>query len=199
MYKVFLNANLICFSSHSNFDKSFKHISQEIDAEFIQKLLQMLNNDNAEKFVVIADDIDSVFKKFESYFQIIEAAGGLVFNDNDELLMILRNGKWDLPKGKIELGESIEEAALREVEEECGINKLNLIEKLGTSYHIYQFNQKWILKKTYWFKMYSEFKENLIPQTEEGIEKVIWANNSFIEKTAKKNTYQNILLLLNDL
>lgn len=196
MYKVFLNANLICFSSDTNFDKSFKHISQKIDAEFIQELLHMLNNDKAEQYIIIDKNIDLVFEKFVSFFQIIEAAGGLVFNAQKQLLMILRNGKWDLPKGKIEKDESIETAAVREVEEECGINDLHIISQLETSYHIYFFKQKWVFKKTYWFKMHSGFEGNLIPQIEEGIEKVIWADAIFINDIAKKNTYQNILLLL---
>lgn len=197
MYKVFLNANLICFSSDTNFDKSFKHISQKIDAEFVQDLLLMLNNDKAEKYAIVDENIDAVFKKFMSFFKIIEAAGGMVFNKNNELLMILRNGKWDLPKGKIEPGESIEAAAIREVEEECGISNININNKVETSYHLYYLKHKWVFKITYWFKMYSEFKENLTPQIEEGIEKVIWADELFIKNVAKKNTYQNILLLLN--
>ena len=65
---------------------------------------------------------------------MIFASGGVVFN-NEKLLMIYRNSLWDLPKGKMELNESELECALREVEEECGIDNLRVIKFLKYTYH----------------------------------------------------------------
>ena len=102
--------------------------------------------------------IEENWKDFCSKFIMIEAAGGLVFNKDGHILMIFRNGKWDLPKGKLEIGESVEECAKREVEEECGIYGLDIIEKLLDTYHTYKLKGNKILKKTYWYKM------NTVPQ-----------------------------------
>ena len=128
---------------------------------------------------------------FCSNYTIIKAAGGLVFNDKNKLLMIFRNGKWDLPKGKIERGEQIEEAAIREVKEECGINELQIEKKLINTYHTYCINGLKILKKTYWFLMKTSFKFSLTPQLEEGITEVRWCDEENVSKYLK-NSYSNI-------
>ena len=110
-----------------------------------QKYKVYINN---ETNIVTENWID-----FCSKYKVIEAAGGLVFNEKNKILMIFRNGKWDLPKGKIELGESIEDAAIREVEEECGIDNLKIDNKLINTYHTYNLNGFNILKKT-WFRLH---------------------------------------------
>ena len=128
---------------------------------------------------------------FCSNYKIIEAAGGLVFNDNNKILLIFRNGKWDLPKGKLEKGEQIEECAIREVKEECGINELQIEKKLIETYHTYNLNGIKILKKTYWFLMKTSFKFPFTPQFDEGITKVEWCNEENLYKYLK-NSYMNI-------
>jgi 8-oxo-dGTP pyrophosphatase MutT (NUDIX family) len=101
----------------------------------------------------------------------VEAAGGLVKNGDGEYLMIFRNGKWDLPKGKREAGESMEQTAVREVMEECGLNGLALQDLLLTTYHTYTWQGVDVLKKTCWYTMTCSGKRcNLQPQAEEGIE-----------------------------
>ena len=122
---------------------------------------------------------------------MIEAAGGLVFNKDGDILMIFRNGKWDLPKGKLEIGESVEECAIREVEEECGIYGLDITEKLLETYHTYNLSGKEILKRTYWYKMRTDFDGELVPQIEEGITKVSWVEKGKISEKLKKS-YGNI-------
>jgi len=131
------------------------------------------------------------------YF-LIKAAGGVVYNKENQLLMIYRNKKWDLPKGKLEQNEDIKECATREVQEECGISGLSIINALQDTYHTYEMNGKSILKQTYWFKMHTTYSNELIPQTEEGITKVEWVNED--EITAKlENSYGNIKeLFLNE-
>ena len=127
---------------------------------------------------------------------MIEASGGLVFNKDGDILMIFRNGKWDLPKGKLEIGESVEECAIREVEEECGIYGLDITEKLLETYHTYNLSGKEILKRTYWYKMNTDFNGELIPQIEEGITKVSWVSKDKISDKLT-NSYGNILDVLN--
>ena len=97
--------------------------------------------------------------------------------------MIFRNSKWDLPKGKLEAGENIQECAIREVEEECGVRNLQIVNQLQSTYHTYQLNGKATLKCTYWFKMITNFNDELVPQIKEGITKVAWVDiNDISEK-----------------
>ena len=123
----------------------------------------------------------------------IIAAGGLVTNENNELLMIYRRGKWDLPKGKLDDGESIEECAVREVAEETGINNVTLGELIGLTYH--EYYDKWqnsdAIKETHWYAMKVIGSPTPVPQAEEHIEKIIWANDEAIQHCLK-NSYKNI-------
>ena len=128
------------------------------------------------------------------HFEVIEAAGGIVRNSENELLFIYRFDKWDLPKGKIESGESREMAAIREVKEECGFRQIELGRALSTTYHIYEENNKEVLKITYWFNMYSDDRD-LKPQVEEGITTIRWIKETRTELVLH-NTYPNIELLL---
>ena len=109
-------------------------------------------------------------------------------------LKLLKNDKWDLPKGKAEKKESIEDTAIREVEEETGIKNLEIIDKLPTTYHIYKRNGKHKLKITHWYKMKSDFNGILYPQLNEGITRVEWLNEKQA-KEALENSYANIKLL----
>ncbi|HEY6977664.1 MAG TPA: NUDIX domain-containing protein [Chitinophagaceae bacterium] len=125
------------------------------------------------------------------------AAGGLVTNNKNELLIIFRRGKWDLPKGKLDEGETIEECALREVREETGIGNLKLVNLVGITYHEY-FEKKLnedILKETHWFSMHVNGEPKLNPQTEEDIENIIWADENELKKCLK-NTYKNIIEII---
>jgi mutator protein MutT len=123
----------------------------------------------------------------------IIAAGGLVMNEKNELLMMFRRGKWDLPKGKLDEGETIESCAVREVQEETGIKNVSLGKLLGITNHEY-FEKRLkenVIKETHWFAMHASDKEKLIPQTDEDIEKIIWADEAELKKCLK-NTYPNI-------
>lgn len=127
----------------------------------------------------------------------IVAAGGLVINSKGELLLIFRKKKWDLPKGKCEDGESIEECAIREVQEETGLQNINIINFVGKTYH--EYYEKWIsehvIKETWWFAMNVTENNKLIPQTEEDIEEVIWANEAKL-KQCLQNTFPNIISII---
>ncbi len=107
---------------------------------------------------------------------IIEAAGGMVLNKQEELLMMKRKGKWDMPKGKLDEGETIEECAIREVMEETGLSPLYSVRKLQTTYHTYLYKGKTALKPSHWFLMRYEGMQEPIPQTEEDITEIRWVN-----------------------
>ena len=138
--------------------------------------------------------ITEYWEKFCSNYTLIKAAGGVVYNQKKELLMIFRNGKWDLPKGKLETGENIEECAIREVQEECGIDNLQIISKLKDTYHTYELNVKDVLKRTCWFRMITNFQGDLSPQIKEGITKVEWVKQDEIAERLK-NAYANLVEL----
>ena len=128
---------------------------------------------------------------------MIFASGGVVFN-NEKLLMIYRNGLWDLPKGKMELNESESKCAVREVKEECGLDSLKVIKFLKYTYHTYIENNQPILKKTSWYLMSSNSKNKLIPQISEGIFKVMWVKKSEISSKLD-NSFENIKDLINNI
>lgn len=119
------------------------------------------------------------------------AAGGIVYNDKGEILWMFRRGKWDLPKGKVDEGESTEECAVREVEEETGLHQIQLGKLLGITYHKYTMNNVNYEKETYWYKMNVSGSQVLIPQAEEGIVELKWVAQSELDDYLK-NTYENI-------
>ena len=119
-------------------------------------------------------DSEQAYQDYIKDKLVIEAAGGLVFNENSELLMIFRRGFWDLPKGKIDDGESLAECAAREVKEETGLQNIKLKEFLATTYHTYFLQGNQIVKPSHWYEMDNWGNEKLIPQTEEDITAVEW-------------------------
>jgi 8-oxo-dGTP pyrophosphatase MutT (NUDIX family) len=144
-----------------------------------------------------SSNLDKTWETFCSLFTEITAAGGVVFNDDGQLLMIYRNDKWDLPKGKLEIGEDPATAAVREVEEECGIDQLTITKQLPTVYHTYTQKGKNYLKETIWYEMKSGYKGKLTPQTEEGITRVQWMSRKDII-LAMENTWSSLHTLLRE-
>jgi 8-oxo-dGTP pyrophosphatase MutT (NUDIX family) len=121
----------------------------------------------------------------------IEAAGGVVFTNSDEILLIFRRGKWDLPKGKVDPGETIMECALREVMEETGLQTLTLMNKIGSSFYCYRENGQAVFKQVQWFKMIAANNDNLVPQAEEDITELKWVSVNDLEPYLQ-NTYATI-------
>ena len=195
MYKVFIYDKPLYITSDDDF--TIKNYQQFSDFN-IEKVLKHLQNDEFEGVIVKSKDLTSTWEDFTSHFIFIEAAGGVVLNSKNDYLFIHRLGKWDLPKGKLEYGENIKECAIREVEEECNVSGLNIISELPSTYHCYPHHQGWALKQTYWFKMTTDFKGSLIPQTSEGIEKVVWLNQSEFNLVFE-NTYLSIKEVLNSI
>lgn len=180
-------------------EKGVESINYTDPRQLLRKYESFLSTEKINHLYVYADDLQLLKESYFGIFKIIEAAGGVVKNKNNELLLIFRLGCWDLPKGKIEKGEKINEAALREVQEECGIQELEIKNELPASYHTYQLNGKHIIKKTYWFAMlYTGSSKALVPQTEESITDARWMNARAVE-TAMKNTYPLIKEVLNSI
>lgn len=120
--------------------------------------------------------LDELIKAFQKKFTLVKAAGGLVKNEDNKILMIFRRGKWDLPKGKLDEGEKLEACALREVEEETGLQHVKLDFPLIVTYHTYHEGTKYMLKESHWFTMTASGEQKLIPQTEEDIFDIKWIN-----------------------
>jgi len=162
-----------------------------------QQFEKFINDSDA---VILLYETLSAQKAIEEYaklFKYIFAAGGLIEKDN-KFLFIYRLKKWDLPKGKIDRGESPQEAAIRECEEECGITQLKIEKELNPSYHIYSYKGTYVLKKTYWYKMSTQHVGGLVPQLEEDIERVEWFDLETIKTTVLSNTYPAILDIIDE-
>jgi len=183
MYKVFFNDKFVLLTDKYEIDildKGVLYFRYE-DFEEIHFVIDLLQESPYVHAVVIHDkDLDLLWADFRSHFKEIDAAGGLVSNSNNELLLIHRNGIWDLPKGKLETNEQAPEGALREVEEECGITDLSLTNKITTSYHVYVLKGIKYLKRTFWYAMSSNQTE-FTPQGEEGIDEVKWVKISDLD------------------
>jgi len=163
----------------------------EVSAPAIKALLHEIVKPEFHAGVLLGPDLDALKKIFFKNFTQIEAAGGIVQNEKKELLFILRLGKWDLPKGKIEPGEMEEAAALREVEEETGVSNLIIKKKTGETYHTYNAFGKHFLKTTHWYYMACTGPQTIKPQKEENITEIKWVKTRDI-KEPMSNTYLNI-------
>lgn len=192
MYKVFMNDKPIIITDSSEKSNNFLHFNfGEIS---FRELEIKINSAVVSGVVLLSKDIINDWELFQHNFKVIETAGGKVKNKTNEVLFIYRFDKWDLPKGHIEKNESKEIAAIREVEEECGISRLSIVKELSTTYHSFYYKSELRLKVTYWFLMSTNFEGKLIPQIEEGITKVEFKNEKNTQK-ALENTYPNIKLL----
>ncbi|QDP86179.1 NUDIX domain-containing protein [Chryseobacterium sp. SNU WT5] len=194
MYKVFVNEKKLIFSTVP--EDIHKKLRYETRAT-LEIAIDLLENTSCPELNIYGEEIEEIWKDFSQMFKVIEAAGGIVTNQDKEILFIRRLGKWDLAKGKIEKGESLEQAALREITEETGVKELLLEKFLNTTYHIYtERNGEKILKITHWFKVSYEGNEKLVPQLEEGISEVSWKSKNEIIQDVFPMTFRNIKLIL---
>ncbi|MNU15455.1 Diadenosine hexaphosphate hydrolase [compost metagenome] len=196
MYKVFVNEKKLLISKNpENLEKVLNYESFTT----LEIALDLLQNTSTSELNVYGEQIDEIWKEFKKLFRIIEAAGGIVNKPNGDTLFIRRLGKWDLPKGKMEKGESREESAIREIEEETNLQNVELKDFINTTYHIYiERNGDRVLKHTHWFEMLFDGEDTSKPQLEEGITEVAWKNTTQIENEVFPNTFQNIKLIINE-
>ena len=192
MYKVFVNDKPLFLTNEVQKETDFKiFLLESID---IKKLIVKLFQNKISSAFLYHPDEKLIMKTLKAKIPVVKAGGGLVYNKNGEVLFIFRNGKWDLPKGGTEKNETMEETAMREVEEETGVSGLSIVQKLQKTYHIFKRNGRYKLKVTYWFEMQSTFNGNPEGQIEEGIEKVEWIKPERIPELLE-NSYENIKLL----
>jgi 8-oxo-dGTP pyrophosphatase MutT (NUDIX family) len=199
MYAVSFNQSALVFNNSSfAFDNEentiIKPISLEsyaIDDVFNQFVIQS----NRNIFYTFPSDAFAIFLPYiKSKCLLLQAAGGLVLNEANQVLLIHRLGMWDLPKGKIERGERIEEAAIREICEETGLIKVALHDALCTTWHLYHHKHALVLKETFWFLASTDENTTLVPQVEEHIEQAVWKNASEAECLLKQS-YLNLKLV----
>lgn len=195
MYKVFVNDKPLFLTNQIQKETDFQLFL--LDSIDITRLVRKLFQGKVKKAYLYHPDEKEILRKLKAKMPVNKAGGGLVYNSNGEVLFIFRNGKWDLPKGGVEKGEKNKAAALREVEEETGATGLQSLGKLQKTYHIFKRNGRYKLKVTHWYEMKTDFKGELNPQLEEGIEKAVWLNAAQI-KDALENSYQNIKLLFEE-
>ncbi len=190
-----LSSNDIQNSQNQAIKKSYLLNDNKLNFnKIIDEFLFDPSNDNIK---IVSSDLNSLLELFKSKFYYIEAAGGFIEKDN-EFLFIHRQGIWDLPKGKLEKGETIKNAAIRECEEECGIKQLSIAKQLSSSFHLYKYKKGFALKQSYWFYMKSDYSKKLTPQIEEDIDEVKWFSKHEIETIIIKHTYYTIRDVINE-
>jgi len=202
MYKIYINGTPLFLTSTKEFQnlklegESFIKMKYVGKKKFLHNYIDLLEKNSSFDAVVLhTSDLEKLWEHFHSIYKIIEAAGGIVKNEKNEVLMIHRLGFRDLPKGKIEKGESKEEAAIREVQEETGVQNVDLQELIHTTYHTYLNKKgKRILKVSYWYTMQTTDVE-LTPQGEEGIELAEFHDLDLFFSEPRK-IYGNILDIL---
>jgi 8-oxo-dGTP pyrophosphatase MutT (NUDIX family) len=198
--KIFVNEKPIYLADHNNnrlqqkINEGFSFYDNNTNVQY-KKIVNELLSSEKKGAVILQKDLGLLKQSFFNAFKIIEAGGGIVQNEQAELLFIFRRGKWDLPKGKLEKGETIEICAQREVEEETGVTNLLLEKKVGETYHIYQENNEYILKTSHWFHFRSTSVQRMKPQIEEDIAEVKWVAAKNIN-VQMENTYNNIKEIL---
>ena len=191
MYKVFVNENVIILTDEIPFGSKINLF----DLKKISLIDIISNVKKHNKIFLYHKNFEKLISCFKKKIKVIGAGGGIVKNNLNETLFIYRRKKWDLPKGKIDKGESIDQTALREVKEETGIVDLIIVDFKMKTYHIFKKNNDYCLKETTWYNMTSNFDGQFVPEIKEDITKVVWKNDKKIKKI--KNTFPNIKLLLN--
>lgn len=201
--KIWYNTKLICFLPNYELLKSVQNglsmVSlSKTSADIFLDFQKFLRQDDCLTLFYVSSPVGQQFQKFCSNLKCIDAAGGVVRDPDGRVLFIFRNGKWDLPKGKVEKGEEIRKAAIRECEEECGVRDLKIVRKLNPTYHMYILNEKLHLKTTHWFEMRIPQHQQVVPQMEEGITLVEWRSKRNW-KEIYQNTYPGIYSILTSL
>ncbi|HOD89232.1 MAG TPA: NUDIX domain-containing protein [Bacteroidales bacterium] len=201
MIKIFYK-NKIVILTEKEFDNIYSLKIDEFKKKALKKqIIKFLDDENLDKINIYGKEPEKMLRKLRKIFVFVLAAGGLVKNSNDEILYIRRLGYLDLPKGKVEADETTEQAAIREVSEECGIleKDLKLSFQLPNTYHIYSQKGEYALKETQWFAMQFEENYKLKPQKKEKIVEVGWENFNELESKFKIESYPSLINFLDEI
>ncbi|MFN0253992.1 NUDIX hydrolase [Pedobacter ureilyticus] len=186
-YRIYINDNTL-FITHEIPAQIDKIQQIEVEGFDFESFYKNLKSSKKKNYLLLTKNPAAVFKKIKGDLTLIKAAGGLVANAKGQFLFIFRNKKWDLPKGKVDKGEKVKDAAVREVEEECGVKVDKRNDRICKTYHVYEMGGELILKRTSWYQMTVKGSPKLIPQLEEGITEAVWVAPQEI-KAKIKNTY----------
>lgn len=182
-------------------------LEEPLQKKFLEKQLILLNNPSIKLIPEILSTFtdtaihgyvwqsanpDKVFQQVASQYEHWEAAGGLVKNKAGECLLMFRRGHWDLPKGKLDPDETLEECALREIKEETGLFHIHIEKPLTDTWHVYSTEDKNILKQTHWYAVTFTGSELTVPQIDEDIIDIQWIKPEHIRHYLKYS-YPNIL------
>lgn len=192
MYKVFVNESPLILTNELTETANGNYFL--LNGSAINDAITALAKNKLSEAYIYHPNHEEILKKFTKKIPLVVAAGGVVTNKEGKVLFIYRKNKWDLPKGKIHKKETLEECAIREVEEETGVEGLKIENILQTTYHVFKSNGKYKLKEVHWFAMKTSYTGKLKGQKSEGIEKVKWKGPKKIKK-ALKNSYTNIKIL----
>ncbi len=193
MHKIFVNNKPIYLTTKVEKETNFKNYL--LKTVNIGKVIKDLKETKLQAARLIDTDKENLIKNFLKLLPNAIAGGGKVYNEEGKVLFIYRNAKWDLPKGGKERRETIDRAAIREVEEETGVSGLSITKPLEMTYHIFKRNGKHKIKITYWFEMKTSYAGELVPQAKEGITKAEWLTKEQVD-IAMNNSYANIKLLV---
>ncbi|HRS54701.1 MAG TPA: NUDIX domain-containing protein [Bacteroidales bacterium] len=198
MYNFFFN-NKPIYITHT-IPKNIKDniiTCQSNDKEIIEKYFKLFEKDTEKKCMyIIIKDLPKLTTNKILHFNVLKAAGGLVENEAEKYLFIFKNGHWDLPKGHIDNNETKKETAIREVKEETGIKELSINYYITLTRHLFKRNNQYFIKETSWYKMFTPYTKQLIPQLSEGISIVKWISKHQIKKYIYPYTYQTIIEVL---
>ncbi len=195
---IYIGTTTLTFTTNKlqNLQQSFslEEVKKMGAPDFLRKFENTSDSLQVNIFGGKKEEILDVLKKELVY---LEAGGGLVQNPQGEILFIYRLGHWDLPKGKPEKNENMEETAIREVEEECGVSKLSLLNPLPSTWHVYRLGGGALaLKQSYWYHMLCRDWETLNPQTEENITDARWEKMP-VQASIMDNAWLSIRELVN--
>ena len=195
MHKIYFEKRciIICSENDPALSDPNAIIFRPSDACALHSLIDMFEaSGSLDRICIESQDEEATYRRICEEFLEVNAGGGLVSNRRGDYLLISRNGMWDLPKGHQDPGEDIETTALREVQEETGIEDLELRDLICVTDHCYLRNGKWHLKHTWWYDMLYTDPTDLTPQLEEDISKAAWVARSSLPSFLL-NTYPSII------
>lgn len=197
MYRIFHGKHRIYLSNDENDIQRYTpdFVFKKPKEEQIKEALKVAKKATKPLKILLLGNPDKILKRVILEFKYKIAGGGIVENSEGKILLMKRLGKWDLPKGKLDKGETIEECALREIEEETGAKELSIISSFAETYHTYYRNEKWMIKHTHWYIVKCKNDLELQPQEDEEIDEVFWIDPKDIQ-LSDVDTYPAIRKLL---